>query len=45
MLRWMYEHTRMDKIRNEYIKEKVGIMFVEKKLRETHLRWHRHVHR
>ncbi|KAG5604997.1 hypothetical protein H5410_026489, partial [Solanum commersonii] len=39
MLRWMCGHTRSDKIRNEIIREKVGVAFVVDKLREARLRW------
>nr|XP_018632584.1 uncharacterized protein LOC104114455 [Nicotiana tomentosiformis] len=38
MLRLMYEHTRKDKTRNEYIRDKVGVAHVEDKLRESRLR-------
>ncbi|XP_015162155.1 uncharacterized protein [Solanum tuberosum] len=43
MLRWMCGHTRSDKIRNEVIREKVGVASVVDKLREARLRWFRHV--
>ena len=43
MLRWMCGHTKMDKIRNESIREKVGVASIEDKLRETRLRWYEHV--
>lgn len=39
MLRWMCGHTRSDKIRNEVIQEKVGVVFVSDKIREVRLRW------
>ncbi|KAG5629018.1 hypothetical protein H5410_000735 [Solanum commersonii] len=35
MLRWMCGHTRSDKIRNEVIREKVGVASVVDKLREV----------
>ena len=45
MLRWMCGHTRKDKIRNEVIRNKVGVVLIEKKMRETILRWFGHVRR
>ncbi|KAG5582302.1 hypothetical protein H5410_052929, partial [Solanum commersonii] len=41
----MYGHTRSDKIRNEVIREKVGVASVVDKLREARLRWFGHVKR
>ncbi|XP_070055544.1 uncharacterized protein [Nicotiana tomentosiformis] len=45
MLRWMCGHTRKDRIRNEVIRDKVGVAFVEDKLRESRLRSFGHVKR
>ncbi|KAG5619034.1 hypothetical protein H5410_018858 [Solanum commersonii] len=45
MLRWMCGHTRSDKIRNEIIREKVGVASVVDKLRKARLRWFGHVKR
>ena len=38
MIRWMYGHTRLDKIRNEVIRDKIGVTFVEDKIRDARLR-------
>ena len=45
MIRWMYGFTRLDKIRNEMIRKKVGVAPIEEKLRETRFRWLGHVKR
>nr|XP_009802177.1 PREDICTED: uncharacterized protein LOC104247782 [Nicotiana sylvestris] len=45
MLRWMCGHTKKDKIRNEIIRDKVGVASVEAKLRESRPRWFGHVRR
>ncbi|PHT97324.1 Calpain-type cysteine protease DEK1 [Capsicum chinense] len=45
MLRWMYDLTRDDRVRNEIIREKVGVVPVEEKMREVRLRWFGHVMR
>nr|XP_009593913.1 uncharacterized protein LOC104090513 isoform X1 [Nicotiana tomentosiformis] len=45
MLRWMCGHTRLDKIRNEVIRDKVGLAPVEDKMREARLRWFGYVKR
>ncbi|PHT58092.1 hypothetical protein CQW23_00455 [Capsicum baccatum] len=39
MLRWMCGLTRGDRVRNETIREKVGVTPVEYKMREVRLRW------
>ncbi|XP_075096420.1 uncharacterized protein LOC142174513 [Nicotiana tabacum] len=45
MLRWMCGHTRLDRIRNEVIQDKVGVAPVEAKMSEARLRWFGHVKR
>ncbi|XP_070005819.1 uncharacterized protein [Nicotiana sylvestris] len=45
MLRWMCGHTRLDRIRNEVIRDKVGVSHVEAKMHEARLRWFGHVKR
>ena len=45
MLRWMCGHTRKNKIRNEVIRNKVEVVPIEEKMRETRLRWFGHMRR
>nr|XP_018633540.1 uncharacterized protein LOC104117440 [Nicotiana tomentosiformis] len=45
MLRWMCEHTRLDRIRNEVIWDNVGVVPMEAKMCEARLRWFGHVKR
>ncbi|XP_070039058.1 uncharacterized protein [Nicotiana tomentosiformis] len=45
MLRWMCGHTWLDRIRNEVIRDKVGVAPVEAKMHEARLRWFGHVKR
>ncbi len=45
MLRWMCGHTRKDRLRNEVIREKLGVASIEDKMREHRLRWFGHVRR
>ena len=33
MLRWMCGHTRLDRIRNEYIRQKVRVAPIDEKMR------------
>ncbi|KAF3645787.1 Villin-5 [Capsicum annuum] len=45
MLRWMCGLTKWDRVRNEIIRDKVGVASVEDKMREERLRWFGHVMR
>jgi len=45
IIRWMCGYTRLDRIRNGVIRERVGVAPLEDKLRETRLRWFGHVKR
>ena len=45
MLRWICGHTRLDKIRNEVIRGKIGVASIEDEIRETRLRWFGHIRR
>ncbi|KAH0434466.1 hypothetical protein IEQ34_026824 [Dendrobium chrysotoxum] len=45
MLRWMSGFTLRDRIRNEHIREKVGVAPVEDKIRDSCLRWFGHIKR
>ncbi|KAI0530470.1 hypothetical protein KFK09_000014 [Dendrobium nobile] len=45
MLRWMSGFTLRDRIRNEHIREKVGVAPVEDKIRESRLRLFAHIKR
>ncbi|XP_070057622.1 uncharacterized protein [Nicotiana tomentosiformis] len=45
MLRWMCGHTRLDRIMNEVIRDKVGVAPIEDKMREARLRWFGHMKR
>ncbi len=45
MLRWMSGHNRLDKVLNESVREKIGVMSIEDKLRKGRLRWFGHMKR
>ena len=45
MLRWFCEHTRRDRVRNEVIRDRVGVAPIEEKLTQHRLRWFGHVQR
>ena len=38
MIRWLYGYTKLDRIMNEVIREKIGVAPIEDKRRETRLR-------
>lgn len=43
ILRWMCSKIRIDRIRNEYFQQHLGVGSVVDKLRETRVRWFGHV--
>ena len=45
MLRWMCGKTKMNKVRNEDIRNLVGVALIEDKMRENRLRWFGHIER
>ncbi|XP_021990897.1 uncharacterized protein LOC110887627 [Helianthus annuus] len=45
MLRWMCGHTRLDRIRNEVCRERLGVTNISDKITEDRLRWFWHVKR
>ncbi|KAL1450513.1 hypothetical protein WDU94_002867 [Cyamophila willieti] len=45
MLRWSCGVTRLDRIRNEVIRNKMKVTEVSKKIQERRLQWHGHVER
>jgi hypothetical protein len=45
MLRWICGHIRKDQIRNDDIRERLGMSPVEEKLVQLHLRWFGHIQR
>ncbi len=45
MLKWMSGHTRLDKVRNESIREQVGVVSIKDKLREERSSWFGYVKR
>ena len=45
MVRWMCDYTKMDRIRNVVVRERIGVAPLEDKLRETRLRWFGYVKR
>jgi len=45
MLRWICGHTRRDRVRNDDIRERVGVAPIEEKLMQHRLRWFGHIQR
>jgi hypothetical protein len=45
MLRWICGHTRRDRVRNDDIRERLGVASIEEKLVQHHLRWFGHMQR
>jgi hypothetical protein len=45
MLRWICGHTRRDRVRNDDIRERVGVALIEEKLMQHRLRWFGHIQR
>ena len=43
MFRWMCGNTKRDKVRNEDIRIKIGVVSIEEKMREDRLRWFDHM--
>ncbi|KAG2584257.1 hypothetical protein PVAP13_6KG286306 [Panicum virgatum] len=39
MLRWFCGHTRRDRVRNEIIRDRVGVAPIDEKLTQHRLRW------
>jgi len=45
MISWICGYMRLDKIKIEVIRSKIGVTSIEDKLREARLRWFRHIRR
>jgi hypothetical protein len=45
VLRWIYGHTRLDRVRNDDIRDQLGVAPIEEKIIQHRLRWFVHVHR
>jgi hypothetical protein len=43
MLRWICGHTRKDRIRNDDIRDKLGVAPIQEKLVQHRLRWFDHI--
>ncbi|KAG2633738.1 hypothetical protein PVAP13_2NG246903 [Panicum virgatum] len=44
-MRWFCGHTKRDRVRNEVIRDRVGVAPIEEKLTQHRLRWFGHVQR
>jgi hypothetical protein len=45
MLCWICGHTRLDRVRNNDIRDRLGVAPIEEKFIQHRLRWFGHVHR
>ena len=45
MLRWICRHIRMDRVRNDDIRDRLGVVPIKEKLVQHRLRWFSHVQR
>jgi len=45
MLHWICGHTMMDRVRNDEIRDRLGVAPIEEKLVQHQLRWFGHVQR
>jgi len=45
MIKWICDYTRIDRIRNDAIRDLVKVAPIEDKMRESRLRWFGHVKR
>jgi hypothetical protein len=45
MLRWICGHTRKDQIKNDDIRDKLGVTSIQEKLVQHRLRWFDHIQR
>jgi hypothetical protein len=45
MLRWFCGHTRRDRVRNEEIRDRIGVAPIEEKFIQHRFRWFGHVQR
>jgi hypothetical protein len=45
MLRWICDHTRRYRIRNDDIRDKLGVAPIQEKLVQHRLRWFGHIQR
>ena len=45
MFRWMCGYTRKDRVRNDDIRDRVGVAPIEEKPVQHHMRWFGHIQR